>query len=328
MVSMILTLPRFLFGTVLLLGGVDVAWALAAPFRVDGPAYLRWVLMSLGLLAVGLYYQRRRGEPQLAAMALGTSFLIGFSAVASVLNYFLLTVAGTRIDAPLASLDRAVGFDWPRAFAWLMAHPVLNMLAFAAYTSMLPQVAVLIIVLATIEPAHVMRFCAALALGALICIAIWVMAPSFGAFSVYGVHAPHTLLALDGAYAHDLVRLLKDGPGLVSPADTKGLIGFPSYHAVMALLAIRFAWPVRWLRWPVVVLNLAVLLATPLQGGHHLIDVLAAWPVTLVALAGARALDVQSSMVKETQTLSIKCFITSLFVPLRHRLARRATNSD
>jgi len=324
---MTLTLPRILFGTVLLLGGVDIAWALAAPFRVDGPAYLRWVLLSLGLLAVGLYYQRRRGEPQLAAMALGTSFLIGFSAAASVLNYFLLTVAGARIDAPLAALDRAMGFDWPRAFAWLMAHPALNMLAFAAYISMLPQVAVLIIVLATIVPARVTRFCAALALGALICIAIWAMAPSFGAFSVYGAHA-HAFVALDDAYAHDLVRLLKDGPGLVSPADTKGLIGFPSYHAVMALLAIRFAWPVRWLRWPVLLLNLAVLLATPMQGGHHLIDVLAACPVALLALAGARALDVRFRMVKETQTLSIKCFITGLLCRSDTSGARHAANSD
>ena len=91
-------------------------------------------------------------------------------------------------------------------------------------------------------------------------------------------------LALDSRYAQDLVRLLKDGPGLISPRDAKGLIGFPSYHATMALLAIWYLRDVKILRWPVLMLNLAVLLATPVQGGHHAIDVLAAFPVAALAI--------------------------------------------
>jgi membrane-associated phospholipid phosphatase len=91
-------------------------------------------------------------------------------------------------------------------------------------------------------------------------------------------------LALDSAYAQELVRLLRDGPGLISPRDAKGLIGFPSYHAAMALLVIWYLRDVRILRWPVVALNLAVLMATPVQGGHHVIDVLAAFPVAALSI--------------------------------------------
>jgi len=91
-------------------------------------------------------------------------------------------------------------------------------------------------------------------------------------------------VALDSGYARALERLLREGPGLISPRDAKGLIGFPSYHAAMALLAIWYLRDVKFLRWPVLALNLAVLLATPLQGGHHAVDVLASIPVAALAV--------------------------------------------
>ena len=91
-------------------------------------------------------------------------------------------------------------------------------------------------------------------------------------------------MALDSAYANDLMRLLHDGPGLISPRSAKGLIGFPSYHAAMALLAIWYLRDVKILRWPVFALNAAVLMATPVQGGHHLVDVLASLPVAALSI--------------------------------------------
>jgi membrane-associated phospholipid phosphatase len=92
------------------------------------------------------------------------------------------------------------------------------------------------------------------------------------------------ILALDPTYARDLVKLLKDGPGLISPVEAKGLIGFPSYHAVLALLVMWHARGLKHLRIPAILLNIVVLLATPIQGGHHLVDVLGAIPVAAFAL--------------------------------------------
>ena len=281
---MFLSLPARLLALLGVLAGVDAAWVVLGHFALDGGGFLRLGLLSLCLLAGAHFYQTLRPEPRLAAMLLGTGFLCAFSLGASLLNYLLLTRAGTRIDVQLAALDRALGFDWPAAMAWMAQHPGLNMLALIAYSSMLPQVALLTIVLATVEASRVYRFCLALALSALSCIAIWSLAPSFGAFSVYPLVANHAALALDPAYAHELVRLLHDGPGLISPRDTKGLIGFPSYHAVLALLVMWYARDIQYVRWPALALNIAVLLSTPVQGGHHLIDVLAAFPIAACAI--------------------------------------------
>ena len=279
-----LPLPALLLALTALLAGGDTAWAVLGHVQLDTGAYLRLGLMAAALLAGARLYQTVRPDPRLAAMLFGTGFLCAFSVGASLLNSLLLTHTGARIDGPLAALDRAMGFDWPAAMSWMAAHPRLNAAAFLAYGSMLPQVALLTVVLATHAPAQVYRFSAALALSALTCIGIWSLAPSFGAFSVYGSVPSHMILALDPVYARDLVKLLKDGPGLISPGEAKGLIGFPSYHAVLALLVMWHARRIRYLRIPAILLNIAVLLATPIQGGHHLVDVLGAIPVAAFAL--------------------------------------------
>ena len=274
--------PILLFLAVFL-AVVDGLLLASGHFSLDMPGYLRLCLLSLVLIGAGRVYTSLRPDPRLAAMLFGTGFLCLFSLEASILNYLLLPHAGPRIDQALAALDRAMGFDWPAAMRVMAAHPVLNGLALFVYSSMLPQVALLTIVLGSTEPARVYRFILAIALSALACIAVWSFAPSFGAFSVYPP-PPHMALALDGAYARDLIRLLQDGPATISPHDARGLIGFPSYHAALALLVIWFSWRNTVLRWPAFLLNLAVLAATPVQGGHHLIDVLGAVPVTVVTL--------------------------------------------
>lgn len=270
-----------------LLAAVDGVLLARGQFVLDIAAYLRLCLLSAVLLGAAQIYATVRPDPRLAAMLFGTGFLCLFSLEASILNYLLLPHTGPRIDALLAAIDRALGFNWPRAMGFMARHPVLNGAALFAYSSMLPQVALLAILLGSRQPQRVYSFCLALSLAALVCVAVWCFAPSFGAFSVYPPPPSSMVLALDSAYARDLVHLLRDGPGLISPHDARGLIGFPSYHAALALLVAWYAWPLRFLRWPAIALNIAVLAATPVQGGHHLVDVLGAVPVTAFALFAA-----------------------------------------
>ena len=277
-------MPALLLALLAALTAIDGLWLMLGSFRLDGTAFLCLGLLAALLLVGAHIYRTVRPDPRLAAMLFGAGFLCIFSSEASILNYLLLTKAGARIDMTLAQLDRAMGFDWPAVMRWMEYHPRLNTAAFVAYSSMLFQVAMSIIVLAGIEPDRIYRFCLALALSALLCIAIWAFAPSFGAFSVYALPGAPKGLALDSAYAQELVRLLREGPGLISPRNARGLIGFPSYHAVLALLVIWYLRDVKFLRWPALILNMAVLLATPVQGGHHAIDVLASFPVTALSI--------------------------------------------
>jgi membrane-associated phospholipid phosphatase len=211
----------------------------------------------------------------------------------SVLNFLLLTVAGQRIDASLAAIDRALGVDWPAMMTVVAHYPVTNLVLQLVYISVLPQIALLIPALGLKgKPEQIYTLCLSVAAGAAIAIGVWTLAPSFGAFSVYqlppGV-ANHLALALDGHYAKALVHLLATGPGRISPSDAQGLIGFPSYHAVLALLVAWYARTLPVVRWVALALNATVLVATPIQGGHHVVDVLAGFAVAALAILFASA---------------------------------------
>jgi membrane-associated phospholipid phosphatase len=140
------------------------------------------------------------------------------------------------------------------------------------------------------------------------------MVPSLGAKSLYTLPpdvAARLTLSITTDYGKELVALLHNGPGYITPTDVRGLIAFPSYHGVLALIVTFYAWPVRWLRWPVLLTNALVLICTPIQGGHHLVDVLASFPVAalsifVASLAGkTKEAAILSGVVNEKPRLSI-----------------------
>jgi len=281
-------LQLILFAIVTALATVDAVWLNAGHFDVDAVGYGGITLLTLIFAAGGVYYDRVRKEERLAAMLIGTSFLLGMSAGFSVLNYLLLTVAGHRIDIPLAALDRAIGVDWPAMMSVASQHRLVAVVMQLAYISVLPQLALLVAALGLFgRQERIYALCLCLTAGAAICMAVWTFAPSFGAFSVYTLPASvtrHLPLALDAHYAQALVSLLAHGPGHISPTDAKGLIGFPSFHAVMALFVVWHARELAIIRWLAIALNSVVLVATPIQGGHHVVDVIAGFAVAALAI--------------------------------------------
>jgi len=63
-------------------------------------------------------------------------------------------------------------------------------------------------------------------------------------------------------------------------------IGIPA----MAMLVVWYARELSTVRWFVLALNLVVLVATPIQGGHHVVDVLAGLGVAVIGVVFANAM--------------------------------------
>ncbi len=314
-------IPRILFCIAAILIAVDVVCVIRGHFSVDLAGYALPAIFSLALLAGGLFYQAERPDPGLAAMLFGTSFLCAFSAAASVLNYILLTVAGPRIDFFLAAIDHGMGFDWIQVMTVMSHHPGLNKVLFVAYATTLPQIAILVIVL-SLSGRHqeVYRFCLAVAVGAIVAIGIWTIVPSLGAKSIYALPASmEHRMALDVTtdYGRALVTLLHSGPGYITPKDMRGLIAFPSYHAVLALLLIWYARSVVWLRWPALILNFVVLISAPVQGGHHLIDIFGGVAVAIISVLLVRRAEAMKLPSNADMARSIPTFaIPGMFKPM------------
>ncbi|MEO7053364.1 MAG: phosphatase PAP2 family protein [Rhizomicrobium sp.] len=177
----------------------------------------------------------------------------------------------------------------------------------------MPQIAILVIVL-SLSGYHreVYRFCLAVAVGAIIAIGIWTAVPSLGAKSIYALPASmEHRMALDVTtdYGRALVALLHNGPGYITPRDMRGLIAFPSYHAVLALLLIWYARRVVWLRWPALILNLVVLVSAPVQGGHHLIDIFGGAGVAIISVLLVRRAEAMKLPSNADMARSIPTFI-------------------
>jgi membrane-associated phospholipid phosphatase len=67
-----------------------------------------------------------------------------------------------------------------------------------------------------------------------------------------------------------------------------GIVTFPSFHAASAALYTWALWAVRGLRPIVIVTNGIMLAATPLNGGHYFIDLIAGVTIAVAAIVAAR----------------------------------------
>src|SRR5262245_9326876 len=81
----------------------------------------------------------------------------------------------------------------------------------------------------------------------------------------------------------ELNRLLVEGVQDISTLCTVGLVGFPSFHTVMALTTIIAVWPYRGLRILLVPICAILLPGILIHGGRHLVDVVGGATLTIVS---------------------------------------------
>ena len=270
---------------VLLFAGRDIP--------IDYPRYALTVLTGLSMLALGQVYRRRGRSEGIALAATAAGLFILFSIAGSVFNYGLLPLARPPIDRQLAVLDGLLGFDWPGFVTAVSAMPVVPDLLRMVYASSMPQLVVLVLVLGfTGRAAALHRFLLTGVYGALLSIGHWWFRPSYGASSIFGLPAEvleRMPIAVGPDYGAELVRIATYGPDELSPVHVLGLIGFPSFHMVMAAMALWFSLGDRRMAAIFVPLNLVMIPAILVQGGHHLADVIGGAGVFVAALVMARA---------------------------------------
>ncbi|WP_051442611.1 phosphatase PAP2 family protein [Mesorhizobium sp. WSM3626] len=260
-----------------------LAWDKGVTVALDGYRFsFGFAVVMTGL---GQFYRRVRKAERIALTAHGLALFILFSVVASLFNLLLLPRDSAPIDATLVWIDSWFGYSWPDACAWISQYPLLPDALRQVYNLTLAQILFVFLFLGMANDRRQLHTAMlATVFAALATIFCWALFPSSGA-SAYWTLDPEidrvVRPVVNSAYGAELNRLLVDGIKDISAIQVTGLIGFPSFHTVMALMSLIAIWPYPFARFALILGNTALLPAILIHGGHNLMDVFGGTVITI-----------------------------------------------
>jgi hypothetical protein len=259
---------------------------------------LSGLLIAIGY--VGLYAgfahgnarSPRRRDPQVMFVLGGTAQIALTTAVLAPMTYVAAALNLPMQDGTLLAIDRAMGFDWASYVRFVDTHPDLAGWLNCGYAMIAwPIFAMPIVLAAKRRYLRIEEFTFAFGAALAATTIISALVPAIGVYHQIGLD-PDTLKNIDPrAYLDQLRDLPPTRAGALRHLELLGLGGivtFPSFHAASAVLYAWGLWPVKWLRPIVLAANGLMLAATPLNGGHYFIDVIAGVAIAALAIVVAR----------------------------------------
>ncbi|WP_157353489.1 phosphatase PAP2 family protein [Aromatoleum toluclasticum] len=271
----ILRHPEFL--AILLFLAVDTVWS--SILGINFIDYGRILAATSGLLLIGSYYGFSGRSERLAEMGYYGAAWISFSATGAVLTYLAAYMRTPLYDSAFAEIDAALGFSWPIWFELGSTNVVIDLLLRIAYHSLIFQILGSIIFFAhTKRTDRNKELFWAAAISLAITSAIAYAYPAVGAFYHFKIEVQRAV------HLQHVFDLIAGTQPIYSFRDMQGIVTFPSYHAALAVIfmyvyrGFRRAFPFA------VALNTFMLISTPANGGHYLIDVIAGSVVAAVSV--------------------------------------------
>lgn len=267
------------WGLILLLAALLLGLHAGVRFTLDWASTLPAVVMVGIFGIVGFGYRKRRKSPEIPAMLVALSQAWLFAALGATLSYMLAARGGPLWDSSLFAADRALGLDWRSYLAFVDSRPWLADPLSRSYRSLIPQLIVLVVALSFLGRLHAMRIviCASILTG-LVTIILSGFVPAVGYFVFLSLGpADYPNLEPAAAFVHmrDFEALRAGSLRTLTLPDMQGIVTFPSYHAALAAIYCWGFYHARWLRWPGMIVSALTILATPIDGGHYFIDVIA-----------------------------------------------------
>jgi membrane-associated phospholipid phosphatase len=284
-------LDRLIWAVVAVVAAMVLAAPFVSNFYIDWATFAPPAASCVALLGGAWFYRDLRRDPKLASGLECTAQVIAFAAVGAPLSYLAAAIGGALplTDPVFDAIDRAMGFDWMAMLGWMNeASAIFNTLRLI-YGSLLPQMALAVLCLAFTGRLLWLRvYTLAFLIAALVTIGISAVLPAAGAWLHYELTPADARVVPVVSTVWPVFTGLRDGSVRALVAlGAEGVITFPSLHAALAVIMIAALWPIRILRWVVLALNLTMLVATPIDGAHYLIDVIAGIAIAALSLVTA-----------------------------------------
>lgn len=275
----------------LALSGVAVAGMMAWAGLLIATRNLGFVAaLALTLpLALGRWRWRNPGtlrQRQLRAFCEDAFLFLAISLLGVVASYPAAAATTGFADPALARIDAALHFDWIAWYQVVAARPWLQHLGVAAYAAIYVSPMLIIAYFAVHQRrTEARRFLGTFWLAVVLTLLLFPLFPAEGPLS-YLWHGPIPYMPTSALYQAQLITELRAHRMTdIDLGALRGLVCAPSFHTASAVVFIAAAWPARQLRWTVVPITLAMLLATPVEGTHYLADMLVGALVAFAAIA-------------------------------------------
>lgn len=248
---------------------------LTYPTHLDTLGTLKLVIgttvgsIGLWVLVAAYWYCSWRGMTKLKDI----SQLAAWTQLVIPAISFLIPVAGRSpyplVDSGLARIDARLHFHTVDVVRFVSGFPHLKHSFVLAYAFLpLLVLAALLVPPLTGRVLDARRYVLAVVFASIITAALFALWPAAGPWTVEGFSPRRDQAEVVGALA-----LMKAGMPL--PAGAKaGVVAFPSFHVILAVLSAIALWNVRWVRWPAVAFGTAVCVSTITTGWHYGIDVI------------------------------------------------------
>jgi len=271
---------------------------------------LRWVQITVRLdqllpgvciillPLLGVIYYRWRREAKLHNLCAMTFWALLFLPLTNLPMFIAARQRVEPCDALLARMDSALGYEAATVVGTIRDWPFLDRVLEVCYDALL-----LLIFLAIVVPPLYGRMDRSKMYGISCLASVIICFPLFLTFQAVGPWAyyNYTPSMAQGEYVKVFTALKTQGRFVVDLTYHYGLITFPSFHTVLAILAAFALRPIPYLRWPATVLASLVVLATLTTGWHYLIDVVAGIGVATVAVGVAKGFAwIESRTVRPT----------------------------
>ena len=207
------------------------------------------------------------------------------------LTYIAATANLPMQDVALNALDRALGLDWMAYFNFVYHRYALLYVTVLAYS---------VIGLACVRRADCAGSDRPLSAAAAIHVGfraraggddvISTMVPAMGTYDLFNYLRPIPRSSRPAPISSNctICRWCAMAVALLDFDALTGIVTFPSFHAAAAVLYLWAFWPVRWIGPIALVANVAMLLATPICGGHYFVDVFAGIAIATASIMTAR----------------------------------------
>ncbi|WP_183614212.1 phosphatase PAP2 family protein [Novosphingobium hassiacum] len=236
------------------------------------------VCFAVALVGVQAYYTRYRFDERIVATCGILAILISACLLAAIISHASLRLRAPQIDGALDGADLALGLYAPAIVLKLSKYPAFAALLGVIYSSAMPVCVITALALAASgRRARACEFAFSFTFCILLAATVSAGFPALGSTVYHGMESTAGLPSQAGTFHMATVEYFRNDPSAIFDlAKVQGIVTFPSFHMVMAiLLPYALRGETRIGIWIAVIWSLLVALSSVVIGGHYVIDLLA-----------------------------------------------------